>query len=674
MRAVRVFAWSSALVATLLVGVVLALWLGGGPLVGRLAARLAATAGWQVQFTSIAVSWGNPIRLTADNVSIAPRTAQDGAEPFRAKRIEAELDAVALLRLAVRVRRLTLDQPLIVVETEAGEHTRWRHLPDTFAETREIELRDARLDYRNRSTGAAATLEIAEMRAERAAPDGDALRIAGRGAFEGKPFVVSWAELARELLDDNRGSDRSPRPVRLEGYLGANRVVMDGTVVDLFKLQGLDVRVDMAGDDLQQVLATLSVPIPRLPIYLLAGRLQHEIGRWQIEDMAGRIGDSQLGGSIRVESNESGPPYIRADLISEQLDLADLRGLYGGEPGRAGATAPRRRRASAGSDGRIIPDFEIPVAALTGFTADLSLDARRVKPPAGWGIEQLAFALSVKDGGLRIERLRLGTAGGGELIGEAELRAEKDTPDLSLVLEARHVALRLLFQRADVPPSLKELDGMFGGSARLRSAGATKRHLLAGLHGEIGLFLQNGQLTHRLPGLVEGDVGDAFETLFGGRPSDAARQAGGHRINCLIAKFQVADGIATASPILLDTPETIVLGRGNINIADETITLEIRPYAKDGSRRPIGVPLHITGTFADPKITVDKAGFAARVGAALGLGAVEVSPDLKALLSAGPGDSSACAAPLAGTAGANSQPRPAPPRASPPRPPRSPSR
>jgi hypothetical protein len=198
--------------------------------------------------------------------------------------------------------------------------------------------------------------------------------------------------------------------------------------------------------------------------------------------------------------------------------------------------------------------------------------------------------------------------------------------------------------------------------------------LLAGLHGEIGLFLQNGQLTHRLPGLVEGDVGDALETLFGGRPSDAARQAGGHRINCLIAKFEVADGIATASPILLDTPDTIVLGRGNINIADETITLEIRPYAKDGSRRPVGVPLHITGTFADPRITVDKAGFAARLGAALGLGAIEVSPDLKALLSAGLGDSSACAAPLAGTATGTSQPRPARRRASPPRPPRSPSR
>jgi hypothetical protein len=155
-------------------------------------------------------------------------------------------------------------------------------------------------------------------------------------------------------------------------------------------------------------------------------------------------------------------------------------------------------------------------------------------------------------------------------------------------------------------------------------------------------------------------VADAFEKMLGGGNSQAPQEGAAGRINCVIGRFDVAEGIATAMPLILDTPETIVLGRGNINLGDETITLELRPYAKDRSRRPIGVPLHLAGTFAAAKITADKAGLAARLSAALGFGALEVSPELKALLSAG-GEASACAAALS-AAGAAASAQDAAPR------------
>jgi hypothetical protein len=67
----------------------------------------------------------------------------------------------------------------------------------------------------------------------------------------------------------------------------------------------------------------------------------------------------------------------------------------------------------------------------------------------------------------------------------------------------------------------------------------------------------------------------------------------------------------------------------------------------------------VAGTFGAPNITADKAGFAARLGAALGFGALEVSPELKTLLSAN-GEASACTAALSSAAAAASRQAAAP--------------
>ena len=68
------------------------------------------------------------------------------------------------------------------------------------AKAREFDVKEGRLEYRNRATGTITSLELAEIKATR--QDGDAvLSIAGRGTFQGQPFVVTRAELAREPFE-----------------------------------------------------------------------------------------------------------------------------------------------------------------------------------------------------------------------------------------------------------------------------------------------------------------------------------------------------------------------------------------------------------------------------------------------------------------------------------------
>jgi hypothetical protein len=642
MRVVRIIAWASAALAALLAAAALVLWLGGTALAARVVVNIAAAKGWHLEYGAASLRWGDPIRLVVEDLHLS-RIAAPNSIDLRAARLEAELERSSFLRLSPRARRLTLEQPLLAIDSD-GSLTAWDGDLVFLADARELAILAGRLEYRNGTTGAKATLDIAELQTDATPQEDGFLRLRGRGIFQGKPIAVEKAEVARDLLAG--GGPHHPLPLALEGSLGPNRIVLRGGAKALRNFEGLDLKVEMAGDDIQQVLDALAVPMPRLPIYQLAGRLQHDDGRWRLDDMTGWIGGSSIAGSMVVDS-AGALPAIHADLKSAEMDLADLRGFYGGEPG---ARANRQAPAAGLANHRVIPDFEVPMERLNGFTAEVSLDAAHVRPPAGWGIERVGFAVSVKDGGLRIEHLRVATAGGGSLAGEAELRPGRD-PELQLRLDARSVALQPLFMKAQVPARLKELEGVFSGSVRLRSTGATERRLSEGLEGEGELVLQNGKLTRRMAGIVEGDVADAFEVMLGGKPADRLASEG--RFNCIVGKLEVKDGVATAMPLILETPETIVLGSGNVNLADETVTFDIRPYAKDRSRRPIGVPLRVRGPFAEVQIDADKSGLAARVGAALGFGALQVSPELKALLSSGVGGAT-CIAALAGSDGAES--------------------
>jgi hypothetical protein len=117
------------------------------------------------------------------------------------------------------------------------------------------------------------------------------------------------------------------------------------------------------------------------------------------------------------------------------------------------------------------------------------------------------------------------------------------------------------------------------------------------------------------------------------------------------------DGVATAAPLLVELPETVVAGHGNVNLGDETLFLDVRPYAKKGSQRPVGMPFRVGGTFARPDITSDKPGFGARVGAALGLDTIEVPREVRSLLEARPGDKRDCHASAPASGQGSSAPR-----------------
>src|SRR6202012_6137716 len=79
------------------------------------------------------------------------------------------------------------------------------------------------------------------------------------------------------------------------------------------------------------------LPIPKTPNYQVAGQLDFADGRVQFRNFKGRVGNSDLNGTIDADPANQ-PPEVTADLVSHSVDLADLGGFIGAEPGRVTTT------------------------------------------------------------------------------------------------------------------------------------------------------------------------------------------------------------------------------------------------------------------------------------------------------------------------------------------------
>ena len=628
MRALKIAGIALAGLALLAGVAIAAVAIGGDRLVAALIeGRTSAMLARRVTIGHLAIRWSRPLRLAASDIHVANASWGSAPDLFTTKHVELELDPSALLRLSLRVRRIVLDDPALFLETSADGKRNWTPSGEPggsplsrIGEIGAAALRHGRFHFRNGQSGAETEIAIDDLSAE--TPDADSpIHIAAAGAFQQQPFALSAtiAPLARLR------ARREPYPVKLDGHVGSNHFVVDGSIGDPSK-RALTVTVDLKGQSIQELLATLGVPVPKLPIYRLAGALTHDGAQWRFDGVTGHIGHSLVGGDILVD--ESGTvPYIRADLSAQYLDLADLRGFYGGDPNKHAQSPPH----DASDQARVVPDLRVPIGKLQGFNADVSLDAPWVKPAAGLPFEHVAFSLSLNDGTLRLDPLHVALAHG-EVSGKLEYDSSATPPRFDADLDVRHVDLHRLLAGTSISADMKQTAGMLGGFIKLDSAGTSQRQILAGLHGDTGFFLQGGRLSSTLARLFEHDVAEAL----GLAPTDDQP----HPINCLIARFAVDHGIATATTLLLDTRRTVVAGQGNINLGDETLFVDLNPYPKHAGSSRFGVPLQIRGTFAKPDVSSEKIGLAHRLGAAIGLLAPPAV--LLPLIDTGLGDKNKC--------------------------------
>jgi AsmA family protein len=342
-----------------------------------------------------------------------------------------------------------------------------------------------------------------------------------------------------------------------------------------------------------------------------------------------KTGDSDLEGGLAIDTNEK-VPRLTANLTSSYIDLADFDGLIGARPGKTAGPPPK-----PDPSGRVIPDTKISVHKLPGINLALNFDGTKIKSTGGLPFERVVFGVRIDNGELTIDPLTFHIA-----LGDVALRArfnpftETSPPRLQGKIDIRHVDLHQLLGGPAMPAIVQETGGTVGGFLTIDTNGTSLREFLANMNGDLGIFVANGQVSALLQRLAPLDVLEGLGILaFGGKPVP---------IDCMISRFDVKRGVATATTFLAKTPATTIVASGNVNLGSETLYLNVKPYNNNFTPVSLRTPVDIQGTFKKPGFQIEAGNLVARLGAAVGLGVVFPPAAILPLVDIGLGDNNAC--------------------------------
>jgi uncharacterized protein involved in outer membrane biogenesis len=215
-------------------------------------------------------------------------------------------------------------------------------------------------------------------------------------------------------------------------------------------------------------------------------------------------------------------------------------------------------------------------------------------------IDKVEAELDIVDGVLRVDPLHFNFVGG-QIDSTFLADASGISPELRLTLAADGVDLGDLLSQSgvDVP-----LDGELYLVVDLKASGDSPRELASSLEGDFDLAIERGQV---LTSLLRLTTSNPVSFLF----TEEARR-GYSNINCLILRFDVQEGLAQSQTVLLDTPNALVLGEGNIDFGKELMNLNFSPQAKRRRLIAMSTPFGIRGPLANPSVEVNTAGATAQ--------------------------------------------------------------
>ena len=73
-------------------------------------------------------------------------------------------------------------------------------------------------------------------------------------------------------------------------------------------------------------------------------------------------------------------------------------------------------------------------------------------------------------------------------------------------------------------------------------------------------------------------------------------------LDCVMAAFDIRDGIATSNLLAADGPDLLVAGSATLNLGNETIDMTLLPKQKKSLFSQLS-PVHIKGPLRNPKVT-----------------------------------------------------------------------
>jgi hypothetical protein len=440
---------------------------------------------------------------------------------------------------------------------------------------------------------------------------------ASGGSADGSSLEADLSDVSieRMSLTWQPGPDQVRETYRIERFSVA--------APDDAGLMKLDLNAELAGSPV-----ALSGRIPQLGAFMAADTdLPVEL--------SGTVGDAEValstvllravdkdGGADRVEAKQLvfgyGPvkavgvasvtltqprPFLVATLAVEAVDTDDFSGAGAG-----------------GDDGSL--DAPLPVALLDAVDAEVTMTVASLLT-AGLEVERIKAEIVLKDRVLTVSDIA-GHMDGGTIGGSVRVDATTANPQVVVAGALADAELGTILEKLSGKNALEATGTV---TASLTATGATPRAMLGSLDGKAATIIREGVLRNAYWELIAEDVATSF------LPSLTGSERG--ILNCSVVAFEIRDGIATSSVVLVDSSRVTVAGEGTIDLVQQQIDMRLVPQPKDPSLLSLATPLLVTGPLDDPQVAPDPIAVIKDVGTSVAGGMINPLAVLLPFMSAG---------------------------------------
>ena len=401
----------------------------------------------------------------------------------------------------------------------------------------------------------------------------------------------------------------------IKGTIGEMALTFDGSLPGITEIEGLNSTFSAEGPDFSKLMAVFRLKVPVFkPFDVNTDFSYPDTLTYHLDKTRARIGDSDYTGRIRIDAGDE-PFSFLVDGTSKHLDLAAVIDNYqekgGGNP---------KTEIANGGDKRRIPDISLPLDILRSHNSEIHLEAGTLLLPL-LTLNEFKTDTILKGGHLDVETLkaRIGT---GTINGRMEVESKANPPRISAVLNADGIQLNETLRGKN---PVEKIEGNMNINLDVSGTGTTYAELAAGLSGKAGMNMSNGRFYYESIRLLGYNVFSALIEVI--NPFDEEKEY--VDISCMVTRFDIENGMAESTALILDTPELALVGDGKINLKTEEIRIPLNTIPKKniGIKDVAGVnlslskfvdPLQIDGTLANPNVRVDLSSALFSVGKAIG--------------------------------------------------------
>ncbi|MFA5899627.1 MAG: AsmA family protein [Hyphomicrobium sp.] len=597
------------------------------------------------------------LRLNAVSLSSPP--SMGGAPLVRAASFDVGVQLLPLLRRQIVVDRVVLNEPVFSLHVDAEGHRNWdmaaaARLPIRFAGASgdghglfagwfvspanaaqgefnalslvDISVTNGAVRYNDDRNGAWGRFDGINARFQLPALDAP---LAGSGSFladgeifEFKSTLTTPAEVvARRSANLALDVSGMPLTFRYEGTVGGSEAA--GTLTA--NSPSLSALAHWWGTDVSTEAGAGAV--------VFSADLNATARSLNLSNLNLKAGLTAAAGSVAFKEREGDRPHVEANLKISGLDIAglplgaDLRaaaGRGGAVPAPTPLALPGADEAPQGDPQSIEDLLNRPGPRVKGYMQRgvwssepidiralglIDADARLELTNVSYGRTRIDAAQVVLDLKDQVARLTLSDvrlykgSGHGEVVLDATKSETSFSSDIALTGIA---AGPLLTDSAQV----NWIEGRADVAWKVSGRGATEAAIVQSLQGTSRVSVGNGAVAGF-------DLGGALAELADGSiPDFSYNPAHKTPFRSLTGSFTITGGVASNDDLKLDSQHLHATGAGTVDLTQRSLDYLVRPklvanLAGDGGEQNaagIEVPVHITGSWVEPKFAPDIAG------------------------------------------------------------------